>query len=103
MAAFEKDHHLSDKDLLDLRDRDRESNHKGKRFTKKFGDSKRVFDLKLSMFRLLRPALMHCQLEHFTSQRSNPPVDLAKWFGSDVLQQPPTSMPTKVICVGGTM
>uniref|UniRef100_A0A8C2MYU7 Eukaryotic translation initiation factor 4E nuclear import factor 1 n=1 Tax=Cricetulus griseus TaxID=10029 RepID=A0A8C2MYU7_CRIGR len=42
---------------------------------------------------------MHSQLEHRTSQRSSSPVGLAKWFGSDVLQQPLPSMPTKVISV----
>ncbi|XP_077317636.1 eukaryotic translation initiation factor 4E transporter isoform X2 [Lithobates pipiens] len=33
------------------------------------------------------------------SQRSSSPVGLAKWFGSDVLQQPLPSMPAKVISV----
>ncbi|OBS77008.1 hypothetical protein A6R68_16520, partial [Neotoma lepida] len=42
---------------------------------------------------------MHSPLEHRTSQRSSSPVGLAKWFGSDVLQQPLPSMPTKVISV----
>ncbi|XP_057627414.1 eukaryotic translation initiation factor 4E transporter isoform X2 [Chionomys nivalis] len=42
---------------------------------------------------------MHSQMEHRTSQRSSSPVGLAKWFGSDVLQQPLPSMPTKVISV----
>ena len=42
---------------------------------------------------------MHSQLEHRPSQRSSSPVGLAKWFGSDVLQQPLPSMPTKVISV----
>lgn len=41
--AFEKDHRLSDKDLRDLRDRDRERDYKDKRFRREFGDSKRVF------------------------------------------------------------
>ncbi|XP_015418393.1 PREDICTED: eukaryotic translation initiation factor 4E transporter isoform X2 [Myotis davidii] len=40
---FEKDHRLSDKDLRDLRDRDRERDYKDKRFRREFGDSKRVF------------------------------------------------------------
>lgn len=30
---------------------------------------------------------------------SSPPPGLAKWFGSDVLEQPLPSMPTKVISV----
>ncbi|CAG14074.1 unnamed protein product, partial [Tetraodon nigroviridis] len=36
-----------------------------------------------------------------SSQRhgSSPPPGLAKWFGSDVLEQPLPSMPTKVISV----
>ncbi|KAI5133230.1 Eukaryotic Translation Initiation Factor 4E Transporter [Manis pentadactyla] len=42
---------------------------------------------------------MHSQLEHRSSQRSSSPVGLAKWFGSDVLQQPLPSMPAKVISV----
>ncbi|XP_028614131.1 eukaryotic translation initiation factor 4E transporter [Grammomys surdaster] len=42
---------------------------------------------------------MHSQMEHRTNQRSSSPVGLAKWFGSDVLQQPLPSMPTKVISV----
>uniref|UniRef100_A0A8C6RBJ3 Eukaryotic translation initiation factor 4E nuclear import factor 1 n=1 Tax=Nannospalax galili TaxID=1026970 RepID=A0A8C6RBJ3_NANGA len=42
---------------------------------------------------------MHSQLERRPSQRSSSPVGLAKWFGSDVLQQPLPSMPTKVISV----
>nr|XP_058896095.1 eukaryotic translation initiation factor 4E transporter isoform X4 [Kogia breviceps] len=42
---------------------------------------------------------VHAQLEHRPSQRSSSPVGLAKWFGSDVLQQPLPSMPTKVISV----
>nr|KAF6464963.1 eukaryotic translation initiation factor 4E nuclear import factor 1 [Rousettus aegyptiacus] len=42
---------------------------------------------------------MHSQLEHRPSQRSTSPVGLAKWFGSDVLQQPLPSMPAKVISV----
>uniref|UniRef100_A0A8C2VM31 Eukaryotic translation initiation factor 4E nuclear import factor 1 n=1 Tax=Chinchilla lanigera TaxID=34839 RepID=A0A8C2VM31_CHILA len=48
-----------------------------------------------------RPGLphMHSQLEHRPSQRSSSPVGLAKWFGSDVLQQPLPSMPAKVISV----
>ncbi|KAM6165959.1 eukaryotic translation initiation factor 4E transporter isoform 2-T2 [Erethizon dorsatum] len=48
-----------------------------------------------------RPVLphMHSQLEHRPSQRSSSPVGLAKWFGSDVLQQPLPSMPAKVISV----
>nr|XP_033811158.1 eukaryotic translation initiation factor 4E transporter isoform X2 [Geotrypetes seraphini] len=39
------------------------------------------------------------QLEHLPGQRSTSPVGLAKWFGSDVLQQPLPSMPAKVISV----
>lgn len=48
-----------------------------------------------------RPGLPHIpqQLEHRPSQRSASPVGLAKWFGSDVLQQPLPSMPSKVISV----
>ncbi|XP_006869341.1 PREDICTED: eukaryotic translation initiation factor 4E transporter isoform X4 [Chrysochloris asiatica] len=42
---------------------------------------------------------VHAQLEHRPSQRSSSPVGLAKWFGSDVLQQPLPSMPAKVISV----
>ncbi|XP_054852272.1 eukaryotic translation initiation factor 4E transporter isoform X3 [Eublepharis macularius] len=42
---------------------------------------------------------MHSQLDHRASQRSGSPVGLAKWFGSDVLQQPLPSMPSKVISV----
>nr|XP_044631486.1 eukaryotic translation initiation factor 4E transporter isoform X3 [Equus asinus] len=42
---------------------------------------------------------MHSQLEHRPNQRSSSPVGLAKWFGSDVLQQPLPSMPAKVISV----
>ncbi|XP_039361605.1 eukaryotic translation initiation factor 4E transporter isoform X6 [Mauremys reevesii] len=42
---------------------------------------------------------VHSQLEHRTSQRSGSPIGLAKWFGSDVLQQPLPSMPSKVISV----
>ncbi|XP_060106330.1 eukaryotic translation initiation factor 4E transporter isoform X4 [Heteronotia binoei] len=42
---------------------------------------------------------IHSQLDHRTSQRSGSPVGLAKWFGSDVLQQPLPSMPSKVISV----
>uniref|UniRef100_A0A673UTZ5 Eukaryotic translation initiation factor 4E nuclear import factor 1 n=1 Tax=Suricata suricatta TaxID=37032 RepID=A0A673UTZ5_SURSU len=42
---------------------------------------------------------VHSQLEHRPSQRSSSPVGLAKWFGSDVLQQPLPSMPAKVISV----
>nr|XP_044988894.1 eukaryotic translation initiation factor 4E transporter isoform X3 [Jaculus jaculus] len=42
---------------------------------------------------------VHSQMEHRPSQRSSSPVGLAKWFGSDVLQQPLPSMPTKVISV----
>ncbi|XP_061226674.1 eukaryotic translation initiation factor 4E transporter isoform X6 [Neopsephotus bourkii] len=41
----------------------------------------------------------HTQLEHRPSQRSGSPIGLAKWFGSDVLQQPLPSMPSKVISV----
>ncbi|XP_009461984.1 PREDICTED: eukaryotic translation initiation factor 4E transporter isoform X2 [Nipponia nippon] len=41
----------------------------------------------------------HAQLEHRPSQRSGSPIGLAKWFGSDVLQQPLPSMPSKVISV----
>ncbi|XP_044845880.1 eukaryotic translation initiation factor 4E transporter isoform X4 [Mauremys mutica] len=41
----------------------------------------------------------HSQLDHRTSQRSGSPIGLAKWFGSDVLQQPLPSMPSKVISV----
>ncbi|XP_075754153.1 eukaryotic translation initiation factor 4E transporter isoform X5 [Pelodiscus sinensis] len=39
------------------------------------------------------------QLDHRASQRSGSPIGLAKWFGSDVLQQPLPSMPSKVISV----
>ncbi|XP_043832296.1 eukaryotic translation initiation factor 4E transporter isoform X2 [Dromiciops gliroides] len=48
-----------------------------------------------------RPGLPHIPppLEHRPSQRSASPVGLAKWFGSDVLQQPLPSMPSKVISV----
>uniref|UniRef100_A0A8D0LA29 Eukaryotic translation initiation factor 4E nuclear import factor 1 n=1 Tax=Sphenodon punctatus TaxID=8508 RepID=A0A8D0LA29_SPHPU len=42
---------------------------------------------------------VHSQLDHRTNQRSVSPVGLAKWFGSDVLQQPLPSMPSKVISV----
>ncbi|XP_077163966.1 eukaryotic translation initiation factor 4E transporter isoform X2 [Paroedura picta] len=42
---------------------------------------------------------IHSQLDHHASQRSGSPVGLAKWFGSDVLQQPLPSMPSKVISV----
>ncbi|XP_006884563.1 PREDICTED: eukaryotic translation initiation factor 4E transporter-like [Elephantulus edwardii] len=42
---------------------------------------------------------MHSQLEHHPSQRSSSPVGLAKWFDSDVLQQPLPSMPAEVISV----
>ncbi|XP_028914468.1 eukaryotic translation initiation factor 4E transporter isoform X5 [Ornithorhynchus anatinus] len=42
---------------------------------------------------------VHSQLDHRSSQRSGSPVGLAKWFGSDVLQQPLPSMPSKVISV----
>uniref|UniRef100_U6CXS6 Eukaryotic translation initiation factor 4E nuclear import factor 1 n=2 Tax=Neovison vison TaxID=452646 RepID=U6CXS6_NEOVI len=42
---------------------------------------------------------VHSQLEHRPNQRSSSPVGLAKWFGSDVLQQPLPSMPAKVISV----
>lgn len=42
---------------------------------------------------------IHSQLDHRASQRSGSPVGLAKWFGSDVLQQPLPSMPSKVISV----
>ncbi|NP_001086710.1 eukaryotic translation initiation factor 4E nuclear import factor 1 S homeolog [Xenopus laevis] len=38
-------------------------------------------------------------MEQRASQRSSSPVGLAKWFGSDVLQQPLPSMPAKVISV----
>ncbi|KAE8634510.1 hypothetical protein XENTR_v10002333 [Xenopus tropicalis] len=38
-------------------------------------------------------------IEQRPSQRSTSPVGLAKWFGSDVLQQPLPSMPAKVISV----
>lgn len=31
--------------------------------------------------------------------RGSPPLGLAKWFGSDVLEQPLPSMPSKVISV----
>ncbi|XP_051490191.1 eukaryotic translation initiation factor 4E transporter isoform X4 [Apus apus] len=41
----------------------------------------------------------HSQLDHRPSQRSGSPIGLAKWFGSDVLQQPLPSMPSKVISV----
>ncbi|XP_035196132.1 eukaryotic translation initiation factor 4E transporter isoform X4 [Oxyura jamaicensis] len=41
----------------------------------------------------------HTQLDHRSSQRSGSPIGLAKWFGSDVLQQPLPSMPSKVISV----
>ncbi|XP_049641687.1 eukaryotic translation initiation factor 4E transporter-like isoform X2 [Suncus etruscus] len=41
----------------------------------------------------------HSQLDHRPSQRSSSSVGLAKWFGSDVLQQPLPSMPAKVINV----
>lgn len=41
----------------------------------------------------------HAQLDHRPSQRSGSPIGLAKWFGSDVLQQPLPSMPSKVISV----
>ncbi|XP_075753913.1 eukaryotic translation initiation factor 4E transporter-like isoform X2 [Pelodiscus sinensis] len=39
------------------------------------------------------------QLDHCTNQRSDSPIGLAKWFGSDVLQQTLPSMPSKVISV----
>lgn len=42
---------------------------------------------------------MHAQLDPRTGQRSGSPVGLAKWFGSEVLQQPLPSMPSKVISV----
>ena len=42
---------------------------------------------------------VHCQLQHRPSQRSSPPVGLAKRCGSDVLQQPLPSMPAKVVSV----
>ncbi|XP_061458715.1 eukaryotic translation initiation factor 4E transporter isoform X2 [Rhineura floridana] len=42
---------------------------------------------------------VHSQLDHRVNQRSSSPVGLAKWFGSDVLQQPLPSMPSKVISV----
>ncbi|XP_060125501.1 eukaryotic translation initiation factor 4E transporter [Zootoca vivipara] len=42
---------------------------------------------------------VHSQLDHRANQRSSSPVGLAKWFGSDVLQQPLPSMPSKVISV----
>ncbi|KAM6423233.1 eukaryotic translation initiation factor 4E transporter isoform 4-T4 [Liasis olivaceus] len=42
---------------------------------------------------------VHSQLDHRATQRSSSPVGLAKWFGSDVLQQPLPSMPSKVISV----
>ncbi|KAM3826451.1 eukaryotic translation initiation factor 4E transporter isoform 1-T1 [Vipera latastei] len=43
---------------------------------------------------------VHSQLDHrAAAQRSSSPVGLAKWFGSDVLQQPLPSMPSKVISV----
>ncbi|XP_060048752.1 eukaryotic translation initiation factor 4E transporter isoform X2 [Erinaceus europaeus] len=45
------------------------------------------------------PPHTHSQLEHRPGQRSSSPVGLAKWFGSDVLQQPLPSMPAKVIRV----
>ncbi|XP_064889282.1 eukaryotic translation initiation factor 4E transporter isoform X8 [Columba livia] len=41
----------------------------------------------------------HTPLDHRPSQRSGSPIGLAKWFGSDVLQQPLPSMPSKVISV----
>ncbi|NXY88677.1 4ET factor, partial [Alcedo cyanopectus] len=41
----------------------------------------------------------HAQLDHRPGQRSSSPIGLAKWFGSDVLQQPLPSMPSKVISV----
>ncbi|XP_019394739.1 PREDICTED: eukaryotic translation initiation factor 4E transporter isoform X1 [Crocodylus porosus] len=41
----------------------------------------------------------HSQHDHRTNQRSSSPIGLAKWFGSDVLQQPLPSMPSKVISV----
>ncbi|XP_006019913.1 eukaryotic translation initiation factor 4E transporter isoform X1 [Alligator sinensis] len=41
----------------------------------------------------------HLQHDHHTNQRSSSPIGLAKWFGSDVLQQPLPSMPSKVISV----
>uniref|UniRef100_UPI00398F3B6E eukaryotic translation initiation factor 4E transporter isoform X2 n=1 Tax=Pristiophorus japonicus TaxID=55135 RepID=UPI00398F3B6E len=50
-------------------------------------------------------AAAHLQLnqQHSTlrplHQRSGSPVNLSKWFGSDVLQQPLPSMPSKVISV----
>nr|XP_020654742.1 eukaryotic translation initiation factor 4E transporter isoform X1 [Pogona vitticeps]XP_020654744.1 eukaryotic translation initiation factor 4E transporter isoform X1 [Pogona vitticeps] len=44
-------------------------------------------------------AHMHSQLDPRAGQRSGSPVGLAKWFGSDVLQQPLPSMPSKVISV----
>ncbi|KAM4808542.1 eukaryotic translation initiation factor 4E transporter isoform 2-T3 [Rhinophrynus dorsalis] len=44
-----------------------------------------------------RPSLH--MMEQHPSQRSTSPVGLAKWFGSDVLQQPLPSMPAKVISV----
>ncbi|XP_053135890.1 eukaryotic translation initiation factor 4E transporter isoform X2 [Hemicordylus capensis] len=42
---------------------------------------------------------MHSQLDHRANPRSGSPVGLAKWFGSDVLEQPLPSMPSKVISV----
>ncbi|XP_063000072.1 eukaryotic translation initiation factor 4E transporter isoform X2 [Elgaria multicarinata webbii] len=42
---------------------------------------------------------VHPQLDRRAGQRSGSPVGLAKWFGSDVLQQPLPSMPSKVISV----
>lgn len=45
------------------------------------------------------PPHVHSQLDHRANQRSGSPVGLAKWFGSDVLQQPLPSMPSKVISV----
>ncbi|XP_066465858.1 eukaryotic translation initiation factor 4E transporter isoform X1 [Tiliqua scincoides] len=45
------------------------------------------------------PHHVHSPLDHRANQRSGSPVGLAKWFGSDVLQQPLPSMPSKVISV----
>ncbi|OCU01803.1 eukaryotic translation initiation factor 4E transporter isoform X2 [Xenopus laevis] len=69
--------------------------------------------LQLAMMQqsMQRPGLgLHAPLQGMTnrpnmhmdqrpSQRSTSPVGLAKWFGSDVLQQPLPSMPAKVISV----
>lgn len=68
--TFEKDHRLSDKDLRDLRDRDRERDYKDKRFRVCLLDPLAPCVLRNSIFTLFIPGYFEIPDEHssFLSQ-----------------------------------